>query len=125
MRLTVLASLATLLLAACGGSSSSKSTPGGTTAFVSCDWGATAGTCDQYGGTIDPTFATNLQTTCAQHGVAYATGPCPTASQIPGHCDLGTTGGTSSSLYYYSPTFDLAGAQADCAGHGAGTGWVP
>jgi hypothetical protein len=120
MRHIVIASLATLLLAACGGSSTSKSTPDGGTTTVSCVWGA--GTCDQYGGTIDPTFAENLSTVCAQHGVAYATGPCPSVNQVAGYCDLGTNGGMSSSYHYYSPTYDGTSAQADCSGLGT---WVP
>ncbi len=130
MRTLTLAFLLTaaipLVGAGCSGGSGSGSVKGAgnpSTAVVSCEWKTS--TCDEYGGTVDPTFATNLQTTCVMHGVAYATAPCPSANEVPGYCDLGTTGGMTSHYHYYSPAYDATSAQADCAGFGVGTSWVP
>lgn len=120
MRTLALAFAASLLVAGCSGTTSDA---GGTTSVVSCDWGT--GLCDQYGGTIDPTFAANLQTTCGQHGVAFANAPCPTVNQVAGHCALASSGGMTSSVYYYSPTYDSATAQVECESPVVGVTWVP
>jgi hypothetical protein len=90
---------------------------------VSCVWGN--GTCDQYAGTIDPTFASNLATTCGMHGVTYATAACPSTNQVAGHCVLANASGMTNSLYYYSPTYDATTAQADCLSAVVGVTWVP
>ncbi|HSM91742.1 MAG TPA: hypothetical protein VLT47_02585 [Anaeromyxobacteraceae bacterium] len=105
-----------------GTSSSSIPTGGGTTSLVSCVW--TGGTCDQYGGTVDPTFAANLQTTCSMHGVAFASAACPATNQVAGHCDLGTKDGRTSSYFYYAPKYDSASAKADCTANVVGVAWV-
>lgn len=127
MRNLVLALTATMLVAACGSSSGGKAeappAPGTSgAALVSCDWGI--GTCDQYTGAVDATFSSNLQVTCTEHGVGFATGTCPAANQV-GHCDLGTTDGIANSYFYYAPTYDPATARSDCEGHGVGATWVP
>jgi len=126
MRTHFLIFVASALFMGCGssngGSSGGIPATGGSTAIVSCEWGT--GTCDQYSGTIDPFFATSLQTTCNDHGVAFATTTCPAANQV-GHCDLGTSSGMANSYFYYAPTYDAATAQADCQGHGVGATWVP
>jgi hypothetical protein len=125
MRNLVLAIVASVFVVGCGsntsGSGGSPPTAGAPTA-ISCVWGST---CDQYAGTIDPTFAANLQTTCGMHGVAFATTACPSANQLAGHCDFGTSNGLSNAYYYYSPTFDAASAQAECQGIVVGATWVP
>ncbi|MGB8931068.1 MAG: hypothetical protein WCC48_07455 [Anaeromyxobacteraceae bacterium] len=130
MRIPTIAVMASMLVVGCssssgGGEGSLPFTGSGVSggAIVSCDWGA--GTCDQYSGTIDPTFAANLQTTCSQHGVAFATAACPATNQIAGHCDLATSGGMTNSYFYYSPTYDATTAQADCGGNVVGVTWVP
>jgi len=121
MRNLVLAFAATILIAACGKSSEPGATaPVSTT--ISCFWGTT---CDQYSGTIDSTFAANLETTCQQHGTAFAQSACPAADQVAGHCDFGTSNGMSSSYYYYAPTYDAASAQEDCVSPVIGVQWVP
>jgi hypothetical protein len=119
MRVLITASVLSLVVAGCNGSTSNGSPPEVGTTIVSCDWG---GTCDQYSGAIDPTFAANLQTTCATHGVAFATAPCPTASRVPGYCDLGTSSGVANTYFYYAPTYDPTTASAACEGNGV---WVP
>jgi hypothetical protein len=125
LSLAVLPLLASIAIAGCsGGGSASSSTPnGGANAIVSCNWGN--GLCDQYAGTIDPTFATNLATTCGMYGVAYATAACPSTNQVAGHCALSNANGATSSLYYYSPTYDATTAQADCLSAVVGVTWVP
>ena len=121
MRSLVIAFAATMLISACGKSSDSgTAAPASTT--VSCSWGAT---CDQYSGTVDPTFAANLEMTCNQFGTAFAQSSCPAANQVAGHCDLGTSSGMSNSYFYYAPTFDSASAQADCTSAVVGVTWVP
>jgi hypothetical protein len=125
MRHLLLALAATAFLVGCSPSSSSSGgslPPGAAPTLISCFWGTT---CDQYSGTIDPTFAANLQTTCGMHGVAYATAACPTANQVAGHCDYGTSNGMNDAYYYYSPTFDTASAKAECQGIVVGATWVP
>jgi hypothetical protein len=119
MRKLILAFVTSLVVAGCSNSTNGDSGP----AIVSCVWGA--GTCDQYGGTLDANFAANLETICIEHGVAFAAAACPAASQVPGHCDLGTTGGMTSWYFYYSPTYDATSAQADCEGSVVGVTWVP
>jgi hypothetical protein len=123
MRNLVLAITASFVLFGCGSSGSGGSpAPQGASTVISCFWGST---CDQYSGTVDPTFASNIQTTCGMHGVAFSASACPTASQVVGHCDFGTSSGVNSSYYYYSPTYDAASAQADCVGNVIGVAWVP
>jgi hypothetical protein len=122
MRNLVLAIAASIFVVGCGSHKNGGSPSPGGASTISCLWGST---CDQYSGTIDPTFATNLQTTCAQHGVAFATAACPTVNQVAGHCNYGTSNGISDSYYYYSPTYDTASAQADCQGNVVGVAWVP
>ena len=124
MRKLVLAIAASMLVVGCSPSSRKGGSPApvADTAVISCVWGAT---CDQYAGAIDPTFAANLQSTCAMHGEAFATSACPTANQVAGHCDYGTSNGISSAYFYYSPAFDAASAQAECQGNVVGVAWAP
>lgn len=122
MRKLFLALAASVFVVGCSSGSSGGGSPVASSTVISCLWGAT---CDQYSGTIDPTFSTNLQTTCGMHGVAYATSACPAANQVAGHCDFGTSNGMSNTYYYYSPTWDSASAQADCQGNVVGATWVP
>src|SRR5512133_926362 len=111
MRKLILTLAATALVSGCnsssGGGTASSSSSGAST--ISCQWGAD--TCDEYGGKIDPTFSSIIQTTCKMHGVAFANAPCPSANQVPGYCDFGTTDGRTSHYLYYSPTYNATSAQ--------------
>ena len=119
----ILAAVAALALGGCGTKSSAPGAPQGSAAVASCLW--TADTCDQYGGTVDPTFLANLETTCGMHGTAFASGPCPTANQVSGHCQFAAIDGRTDGYYYYAPTYDSASARTDCLSGVIGVTWIP
>lgn len=94
---------------------------------LSCTWAGDG--CNQLAGSLTAAEIAQVQATCTGSGGTYAAGACSTTGAVSGSCfytdgDVIVPGeiATAFSLraYYYSASWTLAQAQADCAAPPAG-----
>jgi hypothetical protein len=101
---------------------SDPSPSGGGGASVHCTW--TDATCSQVIGTFTTADLTAIESDCTASGGAYATGGCSPGAAVDGYCYYSdfqaATGvpvaGAAMIDYYYSPTWNVTTAEADCTG---------
>lgn len=90
-------------------------TGGGTTTSVRCLWAGDQ--CWQVTGSLTEADKADIDALCAGMQGTYAAAPCDTASTVAGYCFYADAGwsGASEKDYYYTASWTLAAAQADCA----------
>lgn len=100
---------------------------GGGAATVSCTWAGDG--CQTVSGTITAAELTALQGACTGSGGTYAASACSTAGAVAGSCyyangavvlPVAVAGATTVRAYYYTASWNLTTAQADCAAPPAG-----